>query len=261
MQSRLYPQNEANDTSTSDNFRANVQAILSVCLDIPNLWKKTSTHPKEFFFEEEYNMAYTDWYYPDEWYITVSYPKDAVLKPNITYIGGIAHCLKCGDQITETGELYCYDCIEKKICAHCGCVIDSENDYIMFNGDYYCGDCYFYCEYHQEDEPIDWQSEHDWSVCQDGFDKTRYICEYCDAIIDKIHDNYAVIDGHILCDDCYTLCNNCDESIPANLPIANYFNLPFHTDFFGDPICDTCYEEYLQENDFEETDEDITFIA
>ena len=248
LQSRLYPQNESQDTSASDNFRSNVQAILSTCLDIPNLWVKSSKRPSDFFKEGYGNKAYPDWYYYDSWYVNVSYPKGADIGDELTEIGGTAHCLICGDEINETDDLYCYNCDEDTvICSKCGEVIEDEDYFEWIDGEPYCHDCCFWCDYHEEYEPINDQSDYLDDICQEGFDLKYYVCDYCDEVIDKVYDSYAEIGGYILCEEHYTICPICGEPIPLNEKVANRIGVPFYTDEDGEPICEDCYDRLQTE--------------
>ena len=248
LQSRLYPQNESYDTSLSDNFRSNVQAILSTCLDIPNLWVKSNKPPSDFFKQGYGNKAYPDWLYPDSWYVNVSYPKGADIDDGLTEIGGTAYCLICGNEISEIDDLYCYNCDEDTvICSRCGEVISNENDYTVIDGEVYCYDCCFWCDYHEEYEPINNQSDYLDDICQEGFDLKYYVCDYCDEVIDKVYDSYAEINGFILCEEHYTICPFCGEPIPLSEEVANRIGVPFYTDEDGEPICEDCYDRLQTE--------------
>ena len=256
LQSRLYPQNESDDTSASDNFRSNVQAILSICLDIPNLWIKSGKLPKDFFISGTGNKAYPDWYYPESWYVNVSYPKNTALNEYPTHIGGIAHCLVCGDEVCSEDSLYCGEHSGSLVCSHCGAIINEEYDnYEYIDDEIRCDDCYFYCTIHNEYEPIEDMSDEMENVCQEGYDEAYRTCEYCGSVIDITYDDYAVINGYFLCEEHFTCCSHCGDVLPINEVVSRYVDTDYYEDEDGNPVCEACYKDLIKD------DEELQFTA
>lgn len=239
LQSRLYPQNESDDHCLSDNFRANVQEILSTCLDIPNLWIKSSASPSNFFIAGNYNKAYEDWDYPENWYVNVSYPKNTNLSDYRTPIGGPGCCLDCGAIMyyADSEEIYCKEC-NGIICCECGCVVFNEDHGHWIDGDFYCEDCVFYCEYHETYEPIAWQSVYDNYICQEAYDNLYRECTCCGR--DGLESEGIWFDGDFYCEECTFYCSYHQRYEPITIQSEEDYDLckeAFNEQYF---VCEEC---------------------
>lgn len=110
---------------------------------------------------------------------------------------------------------------EREICQcdNCGCDIDRNNDtnYVTNNGSIICEDC---------------------------LNSDYFICHDCDEIHSNDDMNYITGADYYVCNYCrdnYSYCDGCD----------NYFddNREHMHSVEGQYLCESCYEEYCEEND------------
>ena len=172
LQSRLYPKGGDVRGEIYTDYRAVVQDIISKCLDIPNLWKKCEDGWDENVSTYEDSFHYRDYEeYPGECIMTFNKEMENEIKNGMN-IGGRSYCVDCGDErlrydSDDCSELQCSDCINDRYeCVHCGCIEDYEDNVHMIDGDYYCEDCCFYCEIHNE-----WEIRYDY-----GHDCRNEVC-------------------------------------------------------------------------------------
>lgn len=228
LQSRLYPKGGDSTSENYRDYRAVVQDIMSTCLEKPNLWKKVDDDWDCYIVTHENTFHYRDYdEYPDECVFT--YNKE--MKSETTYglhIGGDSYCVDCGDMMDSDDdnaeELQCCDCLNNRsYCYHCGCEIDDDDAYEI-DGEVYCDDCTFYCEYHNERE-----------VAYDDTGDSLIVEDY--------------IGGHwyTMCRDAYdeavTRCDKCDE--------LEFTNDMVYVEEIDSYLCKTCYDEYMEEKENE----------
>lgn len=155
LQSRLYPKGGDTTGESYGDYRAVVQDIIAKCIEKPNLWKKVDDDWDNYIVTYDNTFHYRDYdEYPDECVFT--YNKE--MKSETTYglhIGGDSYCVDCGDVMDSdydgAEELQCCNCLNNhSYCHRCGCEID--DDAYEIDGEVYCDDCTFYCEYHNERE-------------------------------------------------------------------------------------------------------------
>ena len=179
-------------------------------------------------------------------------------------VGGASYCINCGDmkrwddfsdEDNAHNGLLCHKCHPQEEycrCENCGYRSDRE-DMHYINGEWYCEDCCFFCEYHNEWETGDSHYVNNYGdVCEDAcynsgdFDYCND-CEewYCCDDLNTAHDRYG--DEVSVCDYClrnnYTQCDDCGE----------YFDDRTITAINDHSYCERCAEDHYDENDEEET--------
>ena len=225
LQSRLYPAGKCEDLA--DNYRHVVQKVISECMGISNSWKLTRSHSQinEYVCGNENTFNYKDWYeYDEPKTITMSKNKDFE-SYNVMYVGGDSYCVDCGDLMDTSYDsaenLQCDKCVNSKVaCYNCGCSHDEE-DMHYIDGEYYCEDCCFYCDYHGE-----WEACDSYDICLDGMNvcvcgdalSELYYCEDCDEYFSSDVTEVLGSDGYhkYVCDYClknYTFCECCGEYV------------------------------------------------
>ena len=211
VQGRLYPQDNDSCKDMYTEYRNIVQEIMSVILDVPNLWTmRVGTGPASEYIHSR-GTHYTDYNYYGN--CTLSTLKG---RENDVYIevGANPICIECGSRHGDARNINC--CASGTICADCGCVIrNSDDEYWV--GDYvYCRDCVSYCDHchgyvrrttHIPSEDID--------VCDYCLDNHYTYCEECHEYVDSDNMTYIDCEDRYICDSCanehYSLCPECDE--------------------------------------------------
>ena len=134
------------------------------------------------------------------------------------YIGGRSYCVDCGDErlrydSDDCSELQCSDCTNDGYeCYYCGSVEDEDRMHEI-DGDYYCEDCCFYCDIHNEWE-IRYEGGHDcmnevcidgsyYTICDDGLEEEVFYCEECDEPEWRSEACYIEELGQTVCRECY----------------------------------------------------------
>ena len=133
------------------------------------------------------------------------------------------------------------DVNETRICADCGCVIETDDYYTTYDGRVICEDCYesyyFTCEdcgcVFPTDDVVTVNRGNIW-VCEDCADSHYYRCDDCGEYFteDNVHtDDF----GTVICDDCYdyrdyTTCYDC-----GRISRDNYWN-----NEVDDYLCEDC---------------------
>lgn len=215
IQARVYPQATDGETGIYRQFREVVQKVIADCLGVPNLWKnvKGSSECCDVIYTK--GTHYTDYSNFDD--CNVSYLKDeteTINRKEIT-VGHRPICPCCGDEHGNKEAIECDGCYdERRSCYNCGDHLD-EDDMHYIDGDWYCEDCCFYCEYHDEWEAGDpddtYYVEGYGRVCEEAFEENSdfYECEYC-------HEYFYV--GNRRGEDCIETedgntfhCRNCAE--------------------------------------------------
>ncbi len=172
IQGRYYPydQTDAGNCMDYEDYKPNrllVQSIISKAYGFTNLWKnKRGTGECEEFIDCNYGTHYHD--YESYSNCNVSYLSNV---PNqLISIGHEPICPSCGCEHDENDWCTCEDCREDEVCVECGRHYRREDMHLL-DGDYYCDDCCFFCEYHGECEIGDYYMYIDdyGYVCEDGF--------------------------------------------------------------------------------------------
>ena len=185
---RVYPQGTDGEDEVYRQWRRIFQQIIAECMGVPNYWKtekdvneklrqiySTGTHYRDY--ECGYcNIAGWSYLKPE----SDSVPSEIRIK-----IGATPICPSCGKPHWVDDNIECEDCNNDgyRICNCCGSEHDEEYMHYI-DGEWYCEDCCFYCEYHNEWETGD-------SIYIEGYGD---VCEYA------VEDN----DDFSCCEHCGT---------------------------------------------------------
>ena len=213
IQARVYPQATDGETGIYRQIREIAQKVIADCLEAPNMWKNVKGVNECIDMIRSYGTHYPDYKNFND--CNVSYLKgtdDEVNKNNIT-VGHKPICPNCGDTHSYQEAIECESCYEESEtrCYECGYSYDRE-DMHYIDGDWYCDDCCFYCEYHEEWEigNIDddtYYIEDYGRICEDAFDNSDefYSCERCGNYYHE-EDDIETYDGNHYC------CERCAEN-------------------------------------------------
>ena len=220
---KCYPNNE---NGLITRYRQTLQTIISQVEGIPNLWtfSKNVGRIEAFITTADGASHYEDYRHPDQ-KPTISLYRNLSIdldKPMI--IGHRAYCLHCGEALDhyDTSWLQCNKHRKAMRCAACGRNLEDDERAIEINGELYCPDCVFYCEYHQQYEPIDVEHTtvctHKGNVvmCRNGLRDMRQ-CRDC-GLYERV-EGMLYADGEYYCTKCmkkFTKCSQCGKLIPKS---------------------------------------------
>lgn len=259
VQERLYPKTHDDDNTSDANsyvrqYRTIVESIFAVCENKPNLWKK---HSEVHIRKNDNCFMYDDWNYFKNWKVCFN---DINEEWGFDIrVGSASYCLSCGElreyKNSDNEEtLVCRHCFNnEQPCASCGCFCDPD-DMQVIDGEYYCTDCCFYCDYHEEYDVCD-DEVHVYNygyVCQGALNSGDFsYCEHCNSYQYDI--NTAEVNtttgleewcGHCIDADAF-ICDNCGE----------YFDeATDHLDTGCGVYCSDCMDGF-KENDEIDIDE------
>ena len=179
---RVYPQGTDGAAEVYKQWRQIFQQIISECMGVPNYWKTSKANKSAQYISygthyRDYECCYCDiagWSYlkPDA---------DSTPSKRIIKIGADPICPCCGERHGVEDNLECENCNGDNCheCYECGYEGDDENMHFI-EGEWYCEDCCFYCEYHEEWEIGDNVYVEDYGyVCEDAVDYSGDF-SYCD---------------------------------------------------------------------------------
>ena len=286
IQGRMYPQATEGDRDLYKEFRDVEEKVIADCLGRPNLWNyKQGIEENRRWCKTHYGSHhYEDYFWYEDTGACILKGDNGEYNGNyyLIEIGAHGIDLNSGYEIngdgTFNGVLTESECIT---CASCGRPIDPDDDDVAYiDGDYYCRDCIFWCDYHEEYEPDN--REHTYIngygyVCDEGIDEmvsNGYLrrCESCGEIVNPEYDDdgYYTDDGDWYCS---LSCANYegyvwseehnsliykDDAVKVNgewyyeddlveCPecgqLANASDFSINLD--GDHVCPDCYEEML----------------
>lgn len=103
------------------------------------------------------------------------------------------------------------------LCRSCSCIIEDEDDIVWINGNPYCHDCTFNCDYCGEAELISNQHSigrnDNMLVCDNCFDNEVSTCSICENL--ELDDDLNNVDGRLICESCFqdnaSVCDACEE--------------------------------------------------
>ena len=291
VQERLYPQcNDGTEQGKAlvKQYRTVVEDIMATCLETPNLWVKENRNRADVYRRDD-TFMYSDWSaFPN--YI-VHLKKEIAVSENeveegsdteacdFNYVirsakhiavGGTSYCINCGsekckddfyDEENSHNSLLCHSCHpdeDTACCNECGCRNDRD-DMHCIDGEWYCDDCCFYCEYHQEYETGNHEYVENYgNVCEDRLaDGDFYYCNECeewhyDEPTTTVYDGWDT-EIHV-CDNCldkyYTQCDDCEEYFHH----SNIFTLGSYC------LCEACFDKRTENEETEEPEssEEVT---
>lgn len=192
LQGRLYPDDQSDygretDFSSYKQYREIVEDVVSTAFGLTNSWtNKRGTSSCVKSISKDYGTHYRDYSHYDN--VNVSYNKEAEVQQNL-HIGHNPICPSCGnlhcdERCTDDS---CWDNGPHHVCRSCGDEYH-EDDMHLIDGNWYCSDCSFWCEYHGR-----------WEV-GDPNDCT-YIEKYgyvCDDALERLQDDDQIVQ----CEQC-----------------------------------------------------------
>lgn len=212
VQGRVYPQCNDNDNGIYATIRNIVQEVFATCLGVPNLWYnvKGTDICKDHIYS--YGENYRDYYEYES--CNISFLKCVKTKygdynhEKIT-VGRPPICPSCGEEHHNEDCIECRSCYSiKRKCALCGEYHD-EDDMYEIDGDWYCEDCTFYCDYHERrevGEPYGYYDDNYYTFCETALDYgTITRCDECGEYFD------AQVQGVVTGDRSDFCCANCAE--------------------------------------------------
>lgn len=242
VQERLYPKCHDGDDATADTslvkqYRDLVEHIIAICEDKPNLWE--SANHVIVSDGDTAIFMYKDWDCYTNWKVKLK-DSDGC---NKIRVGKNCYCFSTGEErkwesdFANVSSLYCRFVEYRKVCPHCGREFDRSQEGRSIDGEYYCGDCVRYCQYHDcyeviENMPVVSGDNH-FYVCSRGYDYYMrtgriYICDDCGRSYPITSGSFRIIDGRVLCGSCTNAiindssiiqCNNC-----RGMHTADYVN-------------------------------------
>lgn len=259
VQERLYPQCNDSDEGTGANsqvrqYRTIVESIFAVCENRPNLWKK---HKQVNIDKNDDCFMYDDWNYFRNWKVCFN---DIDEKQTFKiFVGAESYCLECGrskeyrnhdDGARTLMCKSCYNCEEE--CYECGSMHDPDNMYLI-DGNYYCSDCTFYCDYHEEREICDDEAYvlNYGYVCQEALSSGEFI--YCDHCDDYVYDRCGEAETvntetgeEVWCRNCIdnraVRCDNCGKFFDSSM---------HYLDTDNGVYCLECIDDYIEKHEID----------
>lgn len=292
-QSRLYPQGSDGKSDLYTQIRNSFLSLWSPCAGIAN-WNTEFGGEicGNMFKKGEGARCYTDWTNVSG--CNVSYPAEREMNKTSVKVGARPICISCGEEFDEDNTINCCHEVSKSnvnfhptaeteaeastgsrtrtvYCADCGNEINlAYNDsYVIIDGEYYCTDCTFYCEYHDEYEAGgSTYVENYGRVCEDAYDSIGvveyngdyYHPEDCFVDVDgeyipeDYRDDYIEINGQLYPDDDDRIvcCDICGGWI-----LASESHYDEETEQY---LCGECYQDLLderaEEEDWEESEDE-----
>lgn len=227
VQSRLYPQSCDGGTDLYKVYREIEQKVFAKCLGANNSWKyKNGTNIAErIIFNDCNGHHYPDWQHFSSVGVCVLKEKAETVDEYISN-GNYINVGHYGIDIYDGGRLSNYSEADGILsthlcCGKCGAVHDLD-DMHEVNGEYYCDDCCFFCDYcdcYEFGEPYV-TIEGRWGTmnfCDYGADRERvngniFYCDDCGTWYAENNDNYGyTADGCVICENCLENYNYSDH--------------------------------------------------
>ena len=265
---RVYPQGTDGEEEVYRQWRNIFQQIIAECMGLPNYWKTLKDVNEKCEQLRSEGTHYRDYQYD---YCNIagwSYIKPtAETTPTTKYIkiGSQPICPQCGRSHWEDDNIECSSCRSdfEYECACCGAVHDRE-DMHEIDGEYYCDDCCFWCEYHEEYECGDSYYVHNYGdVCEYALYESGDFatCEYCNDhyYIGNGDDGIETEDGYWYCDSScveaagYVYCDDDGWYRESETHYCEVCGQTVHDRDWDDDLemCTRCAEERSDDNEEE----------
>ena len=208
IQARVYPQATDGEKGIYKQIREIAQKVISDCLGVSNMWVNVKGTEECKYSIHSHGTHYRD--YTNFSDCNVSYLKyeedNTYRNKNRIHVGHDPICVHCGYKYDWAEAVECQDCYEDNVtCYNCDHTYDRD-DMHYIDGEWYCEDCCFYCEYHEEWEVGDYTYVENYGrVCDYALENGDfYRCEHC--------YEYHYDDDHIEAEDGTTFCcESCAE--------------------------------------------------
>lgn len=243
IQGRLYPY----DQTDCDNYaepeeytqiRVIVQRIVAELFNIPNYWTNKKGTEACHEVSRQTGTHYHDITHYGNCNVSILRGSE---NTNKIHIGHNPICPNCGREHDYEDWVTCSNCqgSGERECCNCG-YETYEDDMICINGNWYCTDCCFYCEYHEEYEPGDdyvYVNNYG-NICEYALDSGDfYYCEECNEYYYDVY-NAIEVDGRYYC------CSECAEN-------AGYNYVDSEDEWYSSEetsYCEVCGQYVLNEN-------------
>lgn len=269
IQARVYPQATDGETGIYRQIREIAQKVVADCLEVPNMWKNVKGTGACSEVISSYGTHYTDYNSFSDCNVSYLKGNNDEVNRNFIKVGHKPICPSCGDTHTHQEAIECEACYNDNVeCHDCGYRYDT-SDMHRIDGEWYCEDCCFYCEYHERWEvggEDDYYYVNDYGkVCNDAFEYNDefYTCERCGTYhyMNAYGDNHIETeDGkHFCCEECAERAGYVelgDEWYPEDeVYTCEHCGQACHEDSWNNELncCEDCEDEVRAE--IEETEE------
>ena len=272
MQGRVYPQGNDGAGGIYRALRLIAQRVFAECLEIPNLWKneKGIGTCDDYVKLGIHNTAYPDWKYQED--CNISFPSSLDRNEKKMTVGAETVCIECGTHNScESDQINCCSsyCVKNR-CYECGWESEYELHYI--DGDYYCEDCCFYCDYHEEWEigaGTDGINVRNYGVvCESALENGEFEqCKNCGEWYYTGDESGVILeDGDFYCsecsDECLTYIRSIEEYVENDsVGVCDacgecFLITELSEDKNGDFYCDSCLENIREEEQEHQEDQE-----
>ena len=248
IQGRLYPYDQTDcdyyaEPEEYTQIRVIVQRIISELFGIPNYWTNKKGTEACSTYSSQTGTHYYDITHYDNCNVSIIRGSENTKRIKI---GHNPICPNCGREHDYEDWVLCGSCQNdgERECCECGSWYNIE-DMMCIDGEWYCPDCYFYCEYHEEYETGDYIYVEDYgNVCEDAISNGDfYFCDSCNEYFYYGGDAIE-INGKYYC------CSGCAED-------AGYNYVESEDGWYSSDetsYCSECDQYVLNENYNEELD-------
>lgn len=238
VQSRLYPQDNDGDESVYVPYRNIVQDIIATIFDFPNLWTLSKGTSAVCGYINDLGTNYPDYRHFSN--VTLSRIKGSENNNSIN-VGAKPICVGCGERHWTRENI---DCCNTYKCSDCGGSIEDEDDIIWIDGDPYCRDCCYWCEYCEEYHHGESHYVRNYGyVCEYCLERHFSYCECCGEYVREDDMYWIECEEQYVCEDClgnhYSYCDDCGE----------YFPDEDMNEYDGYTLCNNCYNERIEQDE------------
>ncbi len=207
IQGRLYPYDQTDcdyyaEPEEYTQIRVIVQRIIAELFNIPNYWTNKKGTEACGDYSTQTGTHYCDITHYENCNVSIIRGSENTKRIKI---GHNPICPNCGREHDYEDWVLCGGCQNdgEHECCECGSWYNTE-DMMCIDGEWYCPDCYFYCEYHEEYETGDYVYVEGYgNVCEDALSTGDFL--HCDACDEYFYDNGNAIEingNYYCCSDC-----------------------------------------------------------
>ena len=250
VQGRCYPQSEDGNNGLYTQFRNLVQKVMSELWEIPNMWKVKKGSSTMNLIDTN-GTHYPDYIHFFDCNMSVFSETKIPNRYGVVEIGHAPICVECGYKHNTGNNINCCHG-QYGFCPECGAIVDDYDNATEIDGEYYHNDCVFYCEYHNQYEPL---NDHYadvvsyGNICADAYNSGNFgYCDDCECYFEDdgimptangyvcrncLDDDYVWVESeseYYPADECY-YCSECNEYFTEN---------KLGVDVNGDLLCPSC---------------------
>ena len=261
IQARVYPQSTDGANGIYRQIREIAQKVIADCLEVPNMWKNVKGSSACYDMINSKGTHYRD--YSNFADCNVSYLKGDTDEVNAhkIIVGHAPICINCGCEHGDEECIECEDCDDSNTtCASCG-AIHNRYDMHYIDGNYYCDDCCFYCDYHEQTEAGDCTYVSDYgNVCEHALNDDNFQrCDRCGSYYYNI-SGVATEDGNWYCSEYCARKDGYEETsdgrwyLEDEIYYCEHCGTSVQQDDWNSELdcCSGCEDEVLAERESEE---------